>query len=409
MTDWDALTKRTLDGIETCDPIYRPTNFWGPGVRRLLDEMKSVGLDSFKSWSMAAIWFYPMYGSGFTSTTIDSTFRHAASVNPTVGKAWFETALSGAYQARRDFDAARLAWDQTRWPFDLEGLGESETGQPPQFFRLVESKRAGWTRPYLNYLLCLAALSRYVDRPPQSFLEIGGGYGVLGEIVMSRDPDARYVNLDLPPLVTVSSWYLATLFGSRVTLYDAAIPETGAITGIGSASLPNWRIGDVDGPFDVFFNSFSFQEMEPDVVEHYVSQVAAKDVSYVISLNSRHGKPRATEGNDVGVIEPVTSDRIVAMFEAHGYETLGRHGDPLVQSSGEVVVLRRKGLTSRPARALAPRPETISTDHRARTAGPARRAQQYPPEAASRGARLARDWLPPKLLRGLRRIRRRLG
>jgi hypothetical protein len=52
---------------------------------------------------------------------------------------------------------------------------------------------------------------------------------------------------------------------------------------------------------------------------------------------------------NVGVIEPVTSDRIVAMFEAHGYETLGRHGDPLVQSSGEVVVLRRKGLTSRPA------------------------------------------------------------
>ena len=407
MTDWDALTKRTLEGIETCDPIYRPTNYWGPGVRRLLHEMETIGLDAFKSWPTAAIWFYPMYGKGFTPATIDSTFERAASVNPAVDKAWFATALNGAYQARRDFDAARLAWDQTRWPFDLEGLGESETGRPPQVYRLRESKRVGWTRPYLNYLLCLAALSRYVDRAPESFLEIGGGYGVLGEIVMSRDPDVRYVNLDLPPLVTVSSYYLDDLFGGRMTVYDAAIPDTGPISATGSASLPNWRICDVQGPFDVFFNSFSFQEMEPDVVEHYVDQVAGKDVSYVVSLNSRHGKPKAIDGNDIGVIEPVTSDRIIAMFEARDYELLGRHGDPLVQSSGEVAVLRRKGSTSRPATALAPRRESTPTDYRKRGAEPPPR-EVPPPAPPSRLVRIARAWLPASLLHGLRRARKRL-
>jgi len=406
MTDWAALTRRTLAGLEDCDPLYRPTNFWGPGVRRLLDDLASVGLERFKSWPTAAIWFYPTYGSGFTNEAIDALFRAAVKANPSVPKAWFATSLTGAYQARRDFDAARLAWDQARWPFDLEGLGESPVGKPPQAFRLLGADRTvGWTRPYLNYLLCLAALSRHVDAPPTSFLEIGGGYGVLGEIVLSRDPEARYINLDLPPLTTVSSFYLRTLFGARVAVYDDTIGDTGPIEVDASASLPNWRIGDVAGPFDVFVNSFSFQEMEPDVVAHYVAAVAAKDVAYVVSMNSRVGKPVAASDDAIGVIDPVTSDRIVALFEASGYDLLARYGDPLIQSAGELVVLRRRGVPGRPATALAARPTTSSVDLRG--------ASPVAPSAAARVApagsvtRLARDWLPPKLLRAARRWRRR--
>ena len=59
--------------------------------------------------------------------------------------------------------------------------------------------------------------------------------------------------------------------------------------------LPSWRIDDVDGPFDLFVNCFSFQEMEPDVVVNYVAKVAEKDVEWVVSLNSRKGKPKAME------------------------------------------------------------------------------------------------------------------
>jgi putative sugar O-methyltransferase len=406
MTDWAALTARTLAGIETCAPIYRPTNFWGPGVRRLLGDLETNGLETFKSWSTAGTWFYPTYGQGFTHETIETTFDAAVKVNPTVGKAWFSTALTGAYQARRDFDAARLAWDQSRWPFDLECFGESQLGRPPQFFRLLESDRTiGWTRPYLNYLLCLAALSRHVDAPPKAFVEIGGGYGVLGEIVMSRDPEARYVNLDLPPLITVSAFYLDALFGDRMVAYDDAIPDTGPLDLSASASLPNWRMPDLGGSFDVFVNSFSFQEMEPDVVEQYAAQVAAKDVAYVVSMNSRAGKHVAADGNEIGVIEPVTSGRIVEMFQAHGYGLLGRYGDPLIQSSGELVVLRRDGKTARPETTLAARPASPSTDYRAAPATvPPRPA---PAASTNAAARFARDWLPPRLLRAARRLRAR--
>jgi putative sugar O-methyltransferase len=77
---------------------------------------------------------------------------------------------------------------------------------------------------------------------------------VLGEIVLRRDPDGDYVNLDLPPLLTVASSYLDRFFGDRVTMYDAVAAE-GPIELTGSACLPNWRINDLRAPFDVFFDT----------------------------------------------------------------------------------------------------------------------------------------------------------
>ena len=37
----------------------------------------------------------------------------------------------------------------------------------------------------------------------------------------------------------------------------------------------------------------------------------------------------------------MTSGRIVAMFECHGYTLQGRYGEPLIRSAGEITVLRR--------------------------------------------------------------------
>ena len=399
MIDWEDLTRRTLRELDTCDPLYRPTNFWGPGVRALLRDLDELGLDGFKSWPSADTWFYPVYGERLSEATIDLAYERSRAVAPQLTRRWFGSALTGAHQARRDFDAVRLAWDHARWPFDLESWGESELGQPGQRFHLTGSKAAAWTRPYLNYLLCLAAVSRYVDEPPTSFLEIGGGYGVLGEIVLSRQRDARYVDLDIPPLLTVASWYLSTLFPGRVLVYGGATGEHGPIDDTRSACLPSWRIDDVAGPFDVFVNSYSFQEMEPDVVERYVSRVVAKDVSFVVSLNSRRGKPSVAEGHEDGVLDPVTSARIVGMFADHGYELLAAHGDPLIHTAGELVVMRRRGVETRPAAPLARRIEGPSTNLAAKRRG------SVGQESPSLLGRVARDWLPPALLRWLRAFR----
>jgi putative sugar O-methyltransferase len=341
MLDSRSQTDYLLSGLETCDPTYRPTNFWAPGVRDLSAALLKQGLETFKSWPQASTWFYPVYGSGFTNDTIKKTFAHARSVNPRAREAWTASALNGALEARRDFDAARLAWDQERWPFDLEGHGESRVGRPPQRYRMTGTDEVGWGRPYLNYLLCLAALSKHVTKEPTSFLELGGGFGALGEIVLSRNSTARYVNLDLPPLLTVAAYYLIELFGQDQVMLPTEAPEHGPIQVAGSACLPNWRLPDVVGPFDVFMNSYSFQEMEPDVVDHYIRTVSDVGVQYAVSYNSVHGKPRNVAGAEGGVLNPVTSAKIIEMFQSHGYRLLSTYRDPLVVSAAEIAVLER--------------------------------------------------------------------
>lgn len=340
MSRWMDQNAQLQQGLDTCEPIYRPTNFWLPGLRQLSADLERHGLDSFKTWPGASTWFYPLYGGGLSNDTITALSDHARSVNPLTSMAWMTTALDGSLEARRDFDAVRLTWNQDRWPFDIEGHGESEVGEPPQKYPLTGSVDV-WTRPYLNYLLCLAALSRHVDAEPTSFLEIGGGFGTLGEIVLSRNKTARYVNLDIPPLLSVASHYLVELFGHDRVMTPAEAPEHGRIEVANSACLPNWRLPDVVGPFDVFMNSYSFQEMEPDVVDHYVQAVSDLGVRYAVSFNTKHGKPRKVEGREGGVLEPVTSARIIDMFRQRGYRLLDTYRRPLVVSAAEIAVLER--------------------------------------------------------------------
>lgn len=342
MSQWMTQNKQLQSQLETCAPIYRPTSFWTPGLRQLSAELRAHGLESFKSWPGASTWFYPIYGNGFSDADISAMLEHARAVNPQTREAWLSAALDGSLEARRDFDAVRLAWDQDRWPFDIQGQGESHIGGPPQRYLITGSDKAGLTKPYLNYLLCLAALSRHVEAEPTSFLEIGGGFGTLGEIVLGHNDAARYVNLDIPPLLTVASYYLAQLFGPDAVMLSAEAPEQGEIEVTRSACLPTWRLPDVAGPFDVFMNSYSFQEMEPDVVEHYVQAVADLEVRYALSFNSVHGKPKHVEGQEGGVLDPVTSARIIDMFQRRGYRLLGTYRDPLVVAAAEIAVLERR-------------------------------------------------------------------
>lgn len=339
---WEEITVRSLAGLSNAPARYRPTNFWGPGLDQLLADMREHGMSRFKSWPTAAFWFYPVYGIGFSYARIEALLPRAREINPRVTEPWLRKCLTGGVEAGRDFDAARLGWDQTRWPFDLDGHGESTVGGPPQRYSLAPDPDVRHGRAYLNYLLCLAALSRHVDYPPRSFLEIGGGFAVLGEILMSRDPDARYVNLDIPPLLTVGTYYLTELFGRERVLGPDDIEEVGPVNVSGSGCLPNWRLLDLTGTYDVFVNSFSFQEMEPDVVEHYIDGVCRIGPRYVVSLNSVKGKPKTSDGHQIAVVEPVTSGRIVSMFETRGYELMSTYGRPLIISAGEIAVLRKK-------------------------------------------------------------------
>jgi len=184
----------------------------------------------------------------------------------------------------------------------------------------------------------------------ENVLEIGGGYGALGEILLTSDSTSFYVNIDIPPVAAVSSYYLTQLFGKdQVLTYDQSkdwkeidikrIKETHRC-----AVFCPWQLPKITGEFDLFVNFISFQEMEPDVVENYISCVKPLTTKFVLLRNSRSGKPKATNQKSIGVFEPTTTDRMITMFQT--FKVVKRdhtvYGDFSKDFISELICLSRK-------------------------------------------------------------------
>src|SRR3989442_5199530 len=107
-------------------------------------------------------------------------------------------------------------------------------------------------------------------------VELGAGLGRNIEVVAHLFPHATLLLFDIPPQLYVSHQYLASVFSNRVIGYDEAVsiaPECmipdharGKIVILPTCRLPNWAGVHVD----LFWNSASFQEIEPHVVAKYL-------------------------------------------------------------------------------------------------------------------------------------------
>lgn len=340
---WGAILRSTLDDMEAADPLYRPTSFWDAGFDTLVRDIGDRGLETFKSWPSAAFFFYPRYGQGFTDATLARAVHFLRELNPRATEAFIHRHLVDACEVNRDIDVVLAMLDRDRLPIDVEHQGESVIGSPPQRYRPFGAGGPTVGRPYTNYLKILAAVSRVIDRELKSVLEIGSGFGVLGEILRTNDPTVQYVNVDIPPLSTVAHYYLSSVFptapmASALDLRDGSTFELGAGQPCGSFS--SWQLPQLVGSPDMCINAFSFQEMEPAVVENYAVQIARLSPRYVVSLNSRAGKPLKAN-SPIGVERQVKSDSIVESFAVHGYRPWGRFGRPAAPPQAELIVLGR--------------------------------------------------------------------
>jgi len=342
-------TLETLDrAMDDYGPPFAPTSFWRPAVAGLLADFEQRGPESFKSWPSAQQFFYPQYGQRYSQRMLDELKPELLRVNRHSQPGWATSRLVGGLDAHRDMDIALAMLDRSVMDYDFLAFGESEVGRPPQRFRLDGADGPAFGRAYLNYAKILAALSRFVDREPQTYLELGGGFGVLGELLQAHNPSSVYIDCDIPPLIGIAAWYLNNLFPQRCevspTSTDPAASFDSANWGSGFIGcIPSWDLPKVPrGAIDVFVNSFSFQEMEPATVGGYAEIVANQiQARYVVSLNSAGGKPVKSENREVGVVEPTTSAAIANEFVRRGYEVIADLGRPASPPQAKLVILRR--------------------------------------------------------------------
>ena len=309
--------------------LYKPTVFWDEASSRIVGEINENGIDRFRAQTNMLGFFVATYGvpgNSFTKEQAAGLRDWLATNHPLANKAQLglDQFLSGDLQARSDYRTLVAADDPLHLPH-LHHFSESSVGEPIEHFEYEGRK---FSRTSLNYLLGLALLKKHLgDECPRTVMEIGAGYGTLGEVLASSGIEGlRYINIDIPPTSFVAQHYLSAVFGaSKVATYA----QTRELDEIQIGQLPpfsvlcSWQIEKLRGEVDLFVNFFSFQEMEPHIVQNYLAHVKRLGARWVLLRNMLEGKQKHGKGHWAGVKTPILGDDYLPMLS--GYELVERN------------------------------------------------------------------------------------
>jgi putative sugar O-methyltransferase len=323
--------QRAFSLLSSQSDLYKPTSFWDEASKRIAAEIEHRGIEDFRRLPLPLSYFVPTYGPptlGINQEQAQWLSARFLDYQPSSQKAQLalDAYLSGYLNALADYRVL-VAANPDPDDFGLTEFSESGVGNPIEQFSF-EGKT--YSRSSLNYLLGLSLLKRHVDLSQiKTVLEIGGGFGTLGEI-LGKAPrkHVKYIDVDIPPTQFVAEYYLKKVFGShRVRSYQHFEGKEN----IEIKSLPDftvvcsWQLEKIVGELDLFVNFISFQEMEPEVVANYLSQIKRLNVKWVLLRNMREGKQKVS-ADQAGVKTPVTGDDYLQMLE--GYTTITRAAQP---------------------------------------------------------------------------------
>jgi putative sugar O-methyltransferase len=341
-----AELSRAREDMKTQSKLYQPSVFWDEASSCLVAELSSLGIERFRSLPTALGFFVPTYGTpgnGFAAEQSAglAEWLHRAYAQAKKPQLALSQFLEGYVSAQADYRVLLAADDPGTLPY-LHRFSESTVGEPVEQFEF-DGRR--FSRSSLNYLLGLALLKKHLDGDvPRTVLEIGGGFGTLGEVLSSAGIEGlRYIDIDIPPTNFVAQHYLGKVLGTeRVMTYA----RTAGAASIEIDSLPqatvlcSWQIEKLRGRVDLFVNFISFQEMEPDIVKNYLSHVTRLGARWVLLRNLREGKQLRKSGS-IGVEQAILGDDYAGMLPAYtlvernvlpfGYRTVdGYHSELLL-------------------------------------------------------------------------------
>lgn len=316
-----ALLDIMLSDMESSDNLFKPTNFWSKGMLRILNDLKKdEDFLNFRRHKSANFMYVPVYDHRFYKkykNLFDLILRLNYTNKPKPNIEGLIGCLSGYNKAKSDYRIFK-ATNKDCFPYISE-VSESLIGHPLDFYNF-ESKN--YSRSFLNYLLGLNFLKNNVDtKDIKTVFEIGGGYGTLGEILLKSSSDIFYLNIDIPPVAAVSTFYLTKVFGAENVLSyeESKNMEVIDINKLKEkykcAVICPWQLPKLKGEFDLFVNFISFQEMEPHIVNNYISIVEKHTSKYVLLRNSKSGKRVSKRDTEIGVNQPTTTDSMYEMFK----------------------------------------------------------------------------------------------
>jgi putative sugar O-methyltransferase len=282
-----ALLDRMMADLAKADPLFAPTSYWRHYEQHFMPELRRVGLCGFRRRRRSVL-------SGFNAVDllIAGEFQPATAVRGAFRISRWLTAASehlrwfrlGVSEIDRSEVTEYFYWLIRRKfasiGLDLHKCGMSTIGDPED---VTVMQGHAWSRMYLQYCGMLADAARDIAFAERMvFCELGSGLGRQIEVTAKLFPNATLLLFDIPPQLYVANQYLKTVFGERVLDYAAAnavLPPAGVLDGDLAGRIivqPTWRLPAWSRTaIDIFWNSASFQEMEPHVVANYLALVRA--------------------------------------------------------------------------------------------------------------------------------------
>lgn len=331
------LLRLFLSDMSQQSALWQPTSYWQGHCERIGKELAVRGLKDFRqNWNL-------MRGVdlGFKYTGLDSLNLRPSRISRLFTGVPPVRELLNQYE--NHLSKVRETWDRTLHQhlqreaamlFALLSRGETSS----EILRRVSDSGVGLPDSYdfdghrhtsnLLHHICLFALTLQAEGATDCsrVIEIGGGYGALPELwrKLGRGmPDGYFVEIDIPPLVYVTTQYLRAIFPGDVIDYRE-IRQAKRLTASDINGkivvIPPWLVPTLDLEFDLLWNSISFQEMEHEVVENYLDHLAKGTRS--IFINTRTQGHRKGLG---GQRDPITFRWLGDRLAARGYEA--RHFD----------------------------------------------------------------------------------
>jgi len=283
--DAPNILSRMLKVTSEGDSLYQPTNYWDFYQKKFLPELQKQGLADFRRRKNSIL-------TAFNGS--DLTPYPEIGVKLPRGGTWLGRQLTRLINflpliylrinGIKDEEVIHLLYWFVKDAFDKQGLeikkcSANKIGNPED---ICEIDGALWTLTHLR--LCntfINGITHFVLPKDAIVCELGTGMGRNIEIMASLYPEYTFLMFDIPPQLYIANQYLKKVFGNRVIPFEEAygldvtgkltlpVELKGKIIILPTVRMPMWSSLKIN----LFWNSDSFQEMEPEIVENYLNLV----------------------------------------------------------------------------------------------------------------------------------------
>lgn len=295
--------KDLIDAYEAAPEEFQATAYWQTYKKPILNALENIDLNELRSGK------YPILASfGFN----EFTFNNLESMNTRVkvaGSAAKRALVNAKTIAPYSIDLSDVRdmayrhcelYGQLTNSKPISELHVSNYGNPDDLF---EINGKPYTMQFLGFYIRYCFLNQHLKlRGDEVIVELGSGSGHQVEVLKKLYPDMTILCFDLPTQLYVCEKYMENALGkdsivsSQETLNwdNLTKVQKGKVHFFGSWQIPMAQQFE----FDIFWNAASFGEMEPEVVQNYLSYVkpGAKNV-YL--LQARHGKEARRVNNPI--------------------------------------------------------------------------------------------------------------